>query len=263
MIRKKIISLEKTEGQENKIIFELGNEGERYRTHIGLTRGADNHYKGITFGKFREETLEEIVSLFERFLAQKTDASISKTFEIMLMESKSLHAEPQWKKKGSVEISFHEKDGKHSMRFELSRYRGQTPTLPIFIGDNKEVIKQLIQFFRDSLKSPLNIEKPKAVPEEIENAGKRLDIAIEKFYMGDDVGAIKEAREAFHVVKGKEEWLKDELPKDKVNNLLASRKQFEGWGLHEEDRGETTTSEDAEFVLRDIANMLNFISDSS
>jgi hypothetical protein len=86
-----------------------------------------------------------------------------------------------------------------------------------------------------------------------------LEIAAKKYYLGDEIGAAKEAREAFHNIKKNSSEFQQYVSDEKLDDIIASRKQLSGIGLHEEDRSETTEIEDAEIVLKDMTSLITFL----
>ncbi|EHK00639.1 hypothetical protein HRED_00835 [Candidatus Haloredivivus sp. G17] len=265
MIHSKSFSLEKYESDDLEIMFQIGKNGDSYDFHTSVKKkGLEDTHKTGTVGKISEKDLEKFAELLDVYLASKSNSDVTHTFEkLMYMDGENLHNNPKWIKKGEFTVGLGYVEGQHMIQLNMNPYKRKTGfNITAKIGDDKELVSRLNQFLRDSMKAPLSIDKPDDVPEEIVDAEKRLDIAIEKFYMGNMKEAVSESREAFDVVKNSQGWLKSNLPEKKVGDLVASRKSLVSNGLHEEDRDEELTPEDAELVIRDITNMLKYISDS-
>lgn len=265
MIRARSFDLSNFEGRDLEANFEVAERGSAYELHIAIEKeGLDEKHERGTVGHIDTEDLEQMTELIDRYLASKSESKVTHSFDkIMYMDEESLYDDPKWVKKGQFTAGLGYVGNQHMLQLSMNPYdHKQGFNIIARLGDDKNLLSELNQFLRDSIKTPLNIEKPKDVPEPLINAEKRLDMAIEKFYIGSMKESVSEAREAFDVIKNKQSWLKDNLPEKKIEDLIASRKRLVSNGLHEVDRGEKLTSEDAELIIRDIINMVNYIDES-
>lgn len=250
---------------ERKVNFEIGENEDKYALHISVEEDIIFDEKNVsgTVGWLETEDLRVMIDLIDRFLASRSESNLHHEFEAMYMENRSLRKSPNWIKKGNLKLGLGVRDDQHVLQFDMSpNSNDQGFNIAIKTDKENSVLDGLRQLLRDFTKTPINIDRPKDVPGNLSTAKSRLDIAIQKFYMEDYKGAIGEARECFHAIQNQQEWMKKHISERKMKDILGSRSKIVSNGLHCEQRDENLTPEDAELVLRDVSNFLNYVVNS-